>query len=173
MTVPIDIRRSIKEGLWAEADRLDWPALSGSDKSRYYAIWTETESIGGVLGRYMDPRQVRVYIKDTLLKPYTRDRLAHPAKVLRVLQISENVEVVATFIKPHGILFVDGRHVAWSRASAWKATLMALHERAFESGAPYAAVLTHSASRFALDGQRAVVESAAEKLGVQRIAWLD
>jgi hypothetical protein len=173
MSVPAGIRRDIKERLWAEADRLNWPALSASDKSRYYTMWTETESVGGRLGQYMDPRQVRVYIKDTLLKPYTRQASANPARVFRVLGIVENEETLATFIKPHGCLLSDGRQIAWSKASEWKATLMALHERTFEEGEPYAAVLTEAGAKIHLPSQRAVVESAAEKLAIKRLIWLD
>lgn len=173
MSVPTSIRREIKDRLWAEADRLNWPALSTMDKSRYYTMWTETEDVGGTLSHYMDPRQVRVYIKDTLLKPYTREASANPARAFRVLGIAEGEVTLATFIKPHGRLLADGRQIAWSKASEWKATLMALHERAFEEGEPYAAVLTEAGARFALPSERAVVESAANKLGIGRLAWLD
>ena len=173
MSMPADIRREIKERLWAEADRLNWSALSAADKSRYYSMWTETEGIGGQLGQYMDPRKIRVYIKDTLLKSYTREASANPARVFRVLGVDENVVVTATFIKPHGCLLPDGRQIAWSKSSDWKATLMALHERAFGESEPYAAVLTEAAAKFGLASQRAVVESAADKLGIKKLIWLD
>lgn len=84
------------------------------------------------------------------------------ARAFRVLGIHEDVVVSTTFIKPHGCLLADGRQIAWSKASDWKATLMALHERAFMEGQPYAAVLTEAAAKFALASQRAVVESVAE-----------
>lgn len=173
MSVPASVRREIKELLWREADRLNWSALSSVDKSRYYSVWTETESIGGRLGQYMDPRKVRVYIKDTLVKSYTRQTSADPARVFRALGIDENIEVSATFIKPHGCILPDGRQIAWSNASEWKGTLMALHERAFEESEPYAVVLTESAAKFGLARQRAVVESAASKLGINRLIWLE
>jgi len=173
MSVPASIRREIKERLWAEAGRLNWSALSAADKSRYYSVWTEAEGVGGRLGQYMDPRKVRVYIKDTLLKSYTREASSNPVRVFRVLGIEENAEITATFIKPHGCLLSDGRHIAWSKASDWKATLMALHERTFEEGEPCAAVLAESAAKFGLASERAVVESAADKLGIKRLVWLD
>lgn len=173
MSVPVQVRREIRDHLWAEADRLHWSGLSAGDKSRYYSVWTETEGIGGRLGQYMDPRKVRVYIKDTLLKPYTREASADPVRVFRILGLTGNVEVSATFIKPHGCLLPDGRQIAWSKASEWKATLMALHERAFKECEPFAAVLTESAVKFGLASERAVVESAADKLGIKRLIWLD
>lgn len=173
MSVPTKIRNEIKDRLWAEADRLNWSALSPKDKSRYYTIWTEIEDLGGRLGQYMDPRQVRVYIKDTLLKPYTRETSASPDMAFRVLDIPAGTSTVATYIKPHGRLLADGRHVAWSKATEWKATIMALHERSYGTGKPFGAVLTEAAAKFSTDQDRAVVEAAAQKLGVERIVWLD
>jgi hypothetical protein len=172
MSVPDSIKREIKDTLWSEADRLDWSALSASDKSRYYGVWTETQEVGGRLGQYMDPRQVRVYIKDTLLKPYTRETSANHDLAFRVLGISPDTQPVTTYIKPHGRLLDDERQIAWSKASEWKATLMALHERAFERGTPHGAVLTQAGSKFAMDDARRVVEAAASKLGIEKIIWL-
>lgn len=172
MSVPDIVRREIKEMLWSEADRLDWPSLSAADKSRYYGIWTETKEVGGRLSQYMDPRQVRVYIKDTLLKPYTRETSANHELAFRVLGIGADTQTVASYIKPHGRLLDDGRQIAWSKASEWKATLMALHERAFQRGVPYAAVLTHAGAKFSTEDDRRLVESAASKLGIDKIVWL-
>ena len=45
MSVPVSIRREIKDRLWTEAERLNWSALSAADKSRYYSMWTETEAV--------------------------------------------------------------------------------------------------------------------------------
>ena len=121
----------------------------------------------------MDARQVRVYIKDTLLKSYARETSASPARALRVLNITEDAGIDQTYIKPHGLLLMDGRQIAWSKASEWKATLMALHERAYDQGTPYAAVFTESGAKFGLPAQRLVVENAAQKLSIERIVWLD
>ncbi|GAA5629273.1 hypothetical protein Brsp05_04574 [Brucella sp. NBRC 12953] len=173
MSVPDAVKREIKEMLWSEADRLNWPSLAAYDKSRYYGIWTEMEDVGGRLSQYMDPRKVRVYIKDTLLKPYTREASANHDLAFRVLGIGAEARSVASYIKPHGRLLDDHRHIAWSKASEWKATLMALHERAFQHGIPYGAVLTHPGSKFSLEDDRRMVEAAASKLGIERVIWLD
>jgi hypothetical protein len=173
VSVPAKIRKEIRDRLWAEADQLNWSSLSAADKSRYYTIWTETKDVGGRLGLYMDPRQVRVYIKDTLLKPYTRETSANPGQAFRVLGLPADTLTTATYIKPHGRRLTDGRQVAWSKASEWKATLMALHERAFDTGCPFAAVLTKAGAKYATPEDRSVVENAAEKLGIEKIVWLD
>lgn len=172
MSVPDAIRKDIRERLWAEADRLKWSMLSAADKARYYTIWTETPDIGGRLSTFMDPRQVRVYLKDTLLKPYTREALSSPELAFRVLGIPPDTEIKASYIKPHGRLLIDGRQIAWSRATEWKGTLLALHERAYEQGHPHAGVLLESGAKFATETDREVVESAARKLGIERLMWL-
>jgi hypothetical protein len=173
MSVPAQVREEMRARLWGEADRLNWAALPASDKSRYYTIWTETEDLGGRLGQYIDPRKVRVYIKDTLLKAYARESSATHDLAFRVLGISPDALTVETYIKPHGRLLEDQRHVAWSRASEWKVTLMALHERAFPNGIPFGAVLTEAGARYSNVQDRAVVESAAKRLGIHRVIWLD
>jgi hypothetical protein len=173
MSVPAKIRKEIRERLWAEADRLNWVTLSAADKSRYYTIWTEIENLGGRLGQYMDPRRVRVYIKDTLLKAYARESSATHDLAFRVLGIPADTVSVASYIKPHGRLLVDQRQIAWSKSSEWKVTLMALHERAFENGIPFGAVLTGAGPKYSTEEDRAVVESAAHKLGIRRVVWLD
>ena len=173
MSVPAKIREEIRDQLWEEADRLNWATLSAMDKSRYYTVWTETEDLGGRLGQYIDPRQVRVYIKDTLLKAYARESSATHDLAFRVLGIPTDTSTVANYIKPHGRLLDGQRYIAWSKASDWKVTLMALHERAFKNGIPFGAVLTEAGARYSSEEDRAVVESAAQKLGIHRVVWLD
>lgn len=174
MTIPETAREEVRQRLWQEADRLEWPSLSAKDKARYYTMWTETGELGGRLAAYMDPRQVRVYIKDTLLKAYTRERLSDPVRVLRVLGLSTEDSFIVSYIKPHGRCLPDGRQIAWSRATEWKATLMTLHERAFEAGGlPYGAVLFDASTKHPDIGSRKVVESAAKKLGIERLIWID
>ena len=175
MNVPDTTRNSLKAKLWEQADRLDWAMLSPTDKSRHYEVWTRDANIGGRLSRYMDQGQVRVYIKDTLLKDYMRWRLASLERPFRVLGIPESVSIAETYTKPHGRRLQDGRVICWGRAGDWKTILMALHERAFKNAAtrPYAAVFLFSSGRFHEDHARQLVADAAEKLGIEKIIWLD
>lgn len=176
MTVPKALRDSLKDLLWKEANKLDWVNLSPIDKSRYYELWTETSEIGGKISDYLDARKVRVYIKDTLLKDYARERLADPAQIYRVLGIEPNIRVIEEYIKPHGRRLLDGRVIAWSRASEWKLTLLAIFERASENKFffPYAAVLLQSSPIYSTGSHpRLVVEDAARKLGLKHVIWLD
>jgi hypothetical protein len=174
MTIPSATRTSLKQRLWDTADKLGWNNLSQADKARYYEVWTKDAEIGGVISRYMDGGQVRVYIKDTLLKDYGRVRLADPVRPLRALGIDGQAADAERYIKPHGRRLEDGRVLCWGRADDWKAVLMAVHERAFASkGKPFAVVLMSSCGRYHDAHGRAVVEDAAKKLGIERIVWLD
>jgi hypothetical protein len=165
----VDIRDEVSIRLWRLADELSWFALPAASKSRHY-----DPTIGGRLARFLDPGQIRLYIKDAVMKRYARERRGRPSAILAALSLSDAVIPVRTFIKPHGWQLADGRVLCWGRANTWKLVLMAVHERSFGSSicSPYGAALTQSARHFGHQGPRAVVEAAASKLGIARVAWL-
>src|SRR3990170_4023763 len=120
MSIPENVRQRIKDGLWKTADQIGWATLASSSKSRLYEKWTREDEIGGVLGRYMDRGQIRVYLKDTLLKDYTRERLANDTRrIFNAAGIKSNMQESERFIKPHGRRFVDGSVICWGRAEEW------------------------------------------------------
>ncbi|MCB9779719.1 MAG: hypothetical protein H6742_14235 [Alphaproteobacteria bacterium] len=178
MRIPEDVRSGLRTRLWALADDLDWSSLSWAEKSTHYEAWTKDPSVGGQLAHYMDQRQIRVYVKDTIMKGYGRSRLANPERVMRVLGLNGGsggplFGVAQEYQRPHGRRLADGRVIAWGKAKDWKGILMTLHERAFESkGTPHAAVLMSAVGRFQEDDVRALVQDAATKLGVVRLVWL-
>ena len=173
MNLPKDVRDQVRARLWALAEEIDWGALASTEKARYYTQWTDSDAIGGVLSRYMDPRAVRVYIKDTLLKGFGREKLVeHQALVLRVIDRSGD-PAVQTFIKPHGLRVPDGLLVAWGRADDWKALLGSLFERGYGGETESVAVLFKASPRFMGASARAMVESAAKRLGTDRCVWFD
>ena len=173
--IPHTTRAKIKEALWARADDANWMTLASSDKARWYENWTQDSSIGGRLGHFMDPRQVRVYIKDTLLKDYGQARLADPKRSFRVLGLDTEPPDCRVYVKPHGRLLPDGRVISWGRAHDWKFVLMAVHERAYRAagGVPFGAVLLFSTGRYHEQPIREVVEDAARKLRISRLVWLE
>jgi hypothetical protein len=175
MSVPDAVRSTVKEYLWAEADRLNWHSLSASQKSRMYGIWTESDLVGLKLAPFLDPRKIRVYIKDTLLKSYARDRMADDGPVMRLLGIPPGQRIVRKFIKPHGLLLADGCLVAWSKAIDWKLTLMTIYERAYmlRGTRAYAVVLFEAATKHPDEAARAVVNAAVRGLSVERLIWVD
>jgi len=121
----------------------------------------------------MNARAVRVYIKDTLLKGFGREKLVgHQAQVLRLVQRPPE-DIVHTFIKPHGLRLTGGLSVAWGRADDWKILLGSLFERGHGDGVASVAVLFRAAPRFTSQTSRAMVEDAARRLGIERCVWFD
>jgi len=173
MNLPDQVRDRLRERMWEIADQIDWLALGPTEKSQHYENWTRDPEVGGVLQRYMAVGQVRVYIKDSLLKDYPRARRADQAKPFRILGLDANVGVRRVFIKPHGRLLTDGRIVCWGRAADWKSILTAVFERSvtIQDATPFAAVLTESAGKYSDTGARAVVIEAARRLGINKLIW--
>ena len=175
MRVPEDIRNQIRDQLWAVAEEIGWSDLSDVERARYYEMWTRDTAIGGRLGHFMDPRKVRVYIKDSLLKPYGRARLSETEHaVMSHLGLSSNEVFVQTYIKPHGRRMADGRIVCWGKSRDWKLILMAGFERAHETknGRAHAIVLKET-GKTTTGSVRALIRDAARRLGVDRLEWID
>lgn len=181
MRIPASVRGGLREALWALADQLDWARLTWHEKAAQYEAWTRDPDVGGLLANYMDQRQIRVYIKDTIMKGYVRSRLADPQPVMRALGLSAtrdagpSLDTVEEYERPHGRRLGDGRVIVWSKAKDWKAVLMVAHERAYvaEEARPYAAVLFSAGGQFAEVSFRLMVQDAADKLGIERLVWLE
>lgn len=173
MRIPDAIRDQIRERLWTTAEALGWSQLPDSERARHYEMWTKDPTIGGKLGHFMDPRKVRVYIKDSLLKPYERSRLSDTEQAaMRRLSIAPDEEFVASYIKPHGRKLTDGRIVCWGNSRDWKLVLMTTFERAQGRGRAHGVVLIET-GKTADESARALVREAARRLGVERLEWLD
>lgn len=175
MNIPDDVRDRMRSLVWSRAEELGWSDLNDSERSRHYEKWTLDKEIGGILAHYMDPRKVRVYIKDSLLKPYERARLSGTEQqILSRLGVSAGSEVDHRYIKPHGLRFADGRIVSWGNSRDWKLVIMAMFERAALSpgSTPYGMVLLEN-GRTAEPKVRKVVREAARKLDIQKLEWID
>ena len=174
MSVPEAIRKQLRQQLWSVADELGWKNLSITEKKKFYEDWTRDHKYGGTLSRYIDKGQVRVYLKDTIMKEYTRAAGADPSRPLRLLKLGADIPVAQSYIKPHGRRFADGRVICWGRASDWKLVLMALHERStkHEKAIPFAAILANATGKFAEPDVRRMIEDAAAKLTIEKLLWV-
>jgi hypothetical protein len=173
--IPMPVRDALRDKLWAQCDDLGWMSLPDTERARYYELWTRDASIGGQLAQVMDARKVRVYIKDSLVKPYVRARLSlNEAEVWRLLGLTNLDRVAQIFIKPHGRRLIDGRVIGWGRSRDWKSVLMAVFERgrAQNSFSSFGVVLLESGKTEA-DRMRALVRDAAQRLGIDKLAWLE
>lgn len=175
MMIPQEIRDGLRDKLWAAADELGWSRLDDSERARYYEQWTRDQTIGGQLAHFMDPRKVRVYIKDSLLKPYERSRLLQTgSQVWDRLGLQEPQDFAEAFIKPHGMRLADGKVVCWGKSRDWKLILMAVFERSRNGtdASPYGAVLIET-GQTADRRRRSLVSEAAARLGIIKVAWLE
>jgi len=175
MRLPDDVRDRLRDLIWSRADKLGWSALNDAERAQRYEQWTRDPEIGGTLAHYMDPRKVRVYIKDSLLKPYERARLSGTEReILGRLGIPVDTEVAKRYIKPHGIEFADGKIVSWGNSRDWKFVLMAMFERsALRPGSsPFGTVLVEGGKTGDV-ATRKLVRDAASRLGIQRMEWID
>jgi hypothetical protein len=175
MKLPDDVRNRIRDLLWERANDLGWSGLSDVERSRYYEQWTREAAIGGALGHYLDPRKVRVYIKDSLLKAYERARVSGTERdILAVLGVDPTLEVVHRYIKPHGLRFIDGQTIAWGKSRDWKLILVAMYERtALNQGASSLGAVLLESGNTADDSRRILVRGAATRLGIARIEWIE
>lgn len=165
----------LKGLLWEEADEAGWTTLTDQHKSALYEKWIRRKDVGGVLSRYPDFPSVRVYIKDTVMKPYGRERLKDAAPILDVLGLEVDAVERERFIKPHGRILFDGKTVSWEPAKNWKSVALSVFERAYRNppSRPYAAVLMEPEGTMKQASERKLVESVAEKLGVEHLVWMD
>jgi hypothetical protein len=175
MSVPDGVRQQLRETLGAIADQIGWLSLPSTDKSRQYEAWTRDPEIGGLIARFIPLGDVRVYLKDTLLKDFARHRLADDSVPRRVLGITPAAEVRRSYEKPHGRQLKDGRIISWGQASAWKAILMITYERAYgvRHLKPFGVALTHAVGTYKQPKTRQMVERAAHALGIERVVWLE
>lgn len=172
MRMPDEIRDGIRDRLWAAAEGIGWSQLPDVDRARYYEAWTKDPNVGGKLGHFMDPRKVRVYIKDSLLKPYERSRLLQTeGAVMRQLAIDPSGGFEQSYIKPHGRRLADGRIVCWGNSRDWKLILMTTFERA-RSRHPCAVVLVET-GRTGDVSARSLVKDAALRLGIASVEWIE
>jgi hypothetical protein len=173
--IPSAIRDALRDKLWKQCDDLGWMSLQDTERARYYELWTRDASIGGQLAHVMDARKVRVYIKDSLVKPYVRARLSlNESEVWRLLGLSDSDRVIHVFIKPHGRRLADGRVISWGRSRDWKSILMAVFERGRvqKSFSSFGVVLLESGKTEG-DSSRNLVREAAQRLGIEKLAWLE
>ena len=175
MKVPDKAHRRIKGTLWRVADEVNWSTLSDQQKSAFYERWVRGEQIGEVLSRYLSQGSVRVYIKDTIMKPYGRERIKDFSPVVKLLELHDDPSVAEIYTKPHGRRLTDGKVICWGLSRDWKAILFSVFERAHvaPSAVPFAAVIMYPTGKCQQPEYREMIERAGAKLGIMRIEWYD
>ena len=175
MKVPDSVFNRIKHMLWSEADELRWLTVSDSQKSILYERWINAEEVGGVLSRYIEHGSIRVYIKDTIMKPYMRELIKSFEPIRNLLRLPRELTESKCYIKPHGRLLSDGKLVCWGLSRDWKSILFAAFDRAYQNDSlsAFAAVILLPTGKCLQPEYRKMVEVAAEKLCIENLVWHD
>ena len=150
MKIPIAVFRGIQERIWAEADQKGWQTLADHQKSTMYENWIRDPLVGGKISQYMSAGNVRVHIKDTIMKPYGRERTKEFAPILKMLDLPESSKSIEDYVKPHGRRLEDGKVICWCLARHWENVLIAVYERAYlvQRAVPFCAILFFPAAEF-------------------------
>ena len=175
MRIPNGVYLGVRDRLWSQADRIGWTTLSDSQKSILYEQWIQDIEVGQVLARYMAPQNIRVYIKDTIMKPYGRERIKEAGPILSLLGLPQDISIGREYIKPHGRMLYDGRIICWGLARDWKAVVFSVFERAKRcpSGRAYAAILMYSSGKTKQPSERRLISDACQHLGIEHLLWRD
>jgi hypothetical protein len=175
MKIPKTAYDRIREKLWGVADERNWRTLSNRQKAALYEEWIQDDDVGGVLSRYFDLRSVRVYIKDSIMGPYARQRIKEFGPVRKVLGLPEATSISETYSGPHGRRLPDGKVICWGASKDWKNILFAVFERAYfvKGGVPFAAVIMSPNGKFGQPTYRLMIEEVAAKMGLQNLIWYE
>jgi hypothetical protein len=123
----------------------------------------------------MRQQNIRVYIKDTIMKPYGRERIKEAGPVFSLLGMPQDTVIVREYIKPHGRMLADGRIICWGFARDWKAVVLSVFERAWRApmGKSYAAILMYASGKTTQPGERRLITDVSHRLGIERLLWRD
>lgn len=174
MTVPDDVRESLRRIVSERARSARWPGLTQSARTQLLDAWTADPIIGGSLESFMARSKVRSYIKDVLLRTGTRVSVRDGLEtaMLRRASLSGH-RVKRRLAKPGGVILENGKVITWGRAQDWKALILTAFERDEQGLGPCAAiVLTEAAGHMATPNIQKIVEDACRRLEVPAPIWL-
>ena len=170
------IRDAIKEQLWEKADDLGWSNLTDQQRAAWYENWAKDKKIGGILAHFMDTRKVRVYIKDSLLKPYRSSQMEQELdRVLAALQLRPGaLQFKKIYEKPHGRGLVDGRVICWGNSRDWKIVLFSAYERSWNTSVERkSSVVLIESGRTTDTNMRIMIADVATRLSISVLVWID
>jgi hypothetical protein len=172
-TMQARIKEDVTQLVHQRADQADWMHLNIPQRQKYYEEWTADPQIGGLLSQTMHPSHVRVYLKDTIMKTYSRNQRPDIRALLTNLSIP-CAQVTRELIKPQALLCGRTRLYTLAPAKDWKIAIMSAFERACEFGSIKENVVfitEHTAGRFIDKKYRDMINAAARRLDVT-VHWL-
>lgn len=96
--LPEDVRESIREKIYALADRESYLAQDRISNGRFMYGLTRNPEIGGVLKNYMPDGEIKTYIKDAVLNRYAKERRAEAQNRYKT------EELISDFFGPSNML---------------------------------------------------------------------
>ncbi len=168
-----EIKKSVSKLVYAIADKADWPHLTIPERQKYYEAWTSAPEIGGALGKVIGPNRVRVYLKDTIMKTYSKSKQPELTALLR--SFSYSFEVVNNkYVKPLGMLCNGIDLYTISPAKEWKVAVLSAYERSYTINNIRKNIVfftNHTQGRFVDLDYRKLIEGSATSLGA-KIIWV-
>lgn len=170
MKIPLQIKKDITAIIWSEADAINWLRLSDQEKSRQYEKWLVSDNVGCLMGHYLDQRNIRVYLKDSVIKPYSRERTKSLPAAFVAIGIIGPQNYKEEWIKPHGRILADLRCICWGPANDWKSIILSVYERSYRypQAIPFAAALLGPLGKMAQTDEQNLVACVARKLGLRK-----
>jgi len=171
-----EVRDKLRDKLWTKAGELGWEHLSHSERSKWYENWSKDKDIGGILSNYMDTRKIRVYIKDSLLKPYHRANLEKGWEKLKKMLPPEiqQTAIERKLVKPHCNILQGGAVICWGNTRDWKTILISAYERAYntKSGFAHSIILIESEKK--TDTKlKTMINELASRLNISNVYWCE
>ncbi len=168
-----DIKEEVSQRVYDIADEVDWAHLTIPQRQKYYEAWTTDPEIGGKLSQVMDQTRIRVYLKDTVMKNYSRDKRPKLQSLITSMSLP-CVRVTQEFIKPQAVLCDGNKLYTVAAAKEWKIALLSAFERGCEVRNLRENVvffIEHTTGRFVDREYRDLIDSAAKRLEV-KVFWL-
>lgn len=167
------IKHTVIERVHKIADEVDWLHLTIPQRKQLYESWTSDPEIGGLLEQVMDANRVRVYLKDTVMKTYSRSQRLEILTLLDRIGVTFG-SVTREFIKPQAVLCDRCDLYTISVAKEWKNSVMSAYERGYEVGTlkTNSVYLTeHTSGRYVDRSYRKMIGTAATRLDV-KVHWV-
>jgi hypothetical protein len=168
-----DMKQTVARRLYDIADKIDWTHLTIPQRQKYYEIWTNDPQIGGVLRQVMEVSRIRVYLKDTIMRTYSRQQRPTILTLLSSMSISCN-HIVREYVKPQAILCDKNKLYTLAAAKEWKIAIMSAFERGCEVRTTSKNIVffnDHVTGRFVDKEYKDLIEAAAKRLDIE-VQWL-
>jgi len=173
LELPGNPRQDIIKRVRELADKADWYHLKIHERSALYAQWVNDPTIGGELAKTEGAERVRIFLKDTVIKQYMREKRPKLRYLLKQMSLDCRY-VTREFEKPVALLCDSKRLYTLALAKEWRVAILSAYERAHGvTGLVENLVFftDHDVDRYTDRSYKALIESAAEKLDV-KVHWI-